>query len=150
MFSMNRAAATISGIRRSLFMRARGSKRTVERGCSTDRAIPLLRSGQAFLNPWRVLGGPNDDLRARRLAAADRAVVQRTTVFGHPERGCNRALRDFRVDFPDLVPGAVRSRADRGPHEAGGPPAPRGGRRDPGTRAAAELPALNHRGKAFV
>src|SRR6185437_13933554 len=57
MFSMNRAAATISGIRRSLFMRARGSKRAVERGCSTDRAIPLLRNRQAFLNPWRVLGG---------------------------------------------------------------------------------------------
>jgi hypothetical protein len=51
MFSMNKAAATMSGIKRSLFMRARGSNRTAE-GCSTDRAGALLRSRQAFLNPW--------------------------------------------------------------------------------------------------
>src|SRR3954453_21283559 len=52
MFSMNRAVATMSGIRRSLFMAIRGERRGgVGRGCNIQWACGLLHNLRNDLNP---------------------------------------------------------------------------------------------------
>ena len=63
--------------------------------------------------------------------------------------GPDRVLRDFRADFPGPAAGAVGARADRGPHEARGPPASGGGGGDPPARPAAGLSALTRGNRAI-
>src|SRR6185312_12823781 len=84
----------------------------------------------------------NDDLRPCRLVAAARAAPERAAVFGDLQRGPDRVLPGFRADVPRPAAGAVGACADRGSHEAGGPPAPAGGGGDPPARSAAWISAL--------
>src|SRR5712691_7835987 len=146
MFSMDRAVATMSGIRRSFFMEiqeATGERRT---GCITPLSHRPLRNPGNHLNlrdnnPGRRRRS-DDDLRPRRSTAAARAASERAALFGDFQSGPDRVLRDFRAGFSRPVAGAVGACADRGPYEAGRAPAPGSGRGDPPARAAARVPAL--------
>src|SRR5207244_13375123 len=105
-----------------------------ERGNSPKSCVTLVCTAPAA-------GGPHD-LRSRCLAAAARAAAERPTVFGDLQPGADRVLPGFRADFPRSAAGALGACADRGPHEAGGPPAPRGGGGDPPARPAAGISLL--------
>src|SRR6266702_1368559 len=92
-----------------------------------------------------------DDLRPRRPVAAAGAAPERAAVFGDLQPGPDRVLRAFRADFSRLATGAIGACGDRGPYEAGGAPAPAGGRGDPSARSAVRLSALAEgNGRLFV
>src|SRR3954447_2302713 len=88
------------------------------------------------------LEGPHD-LRSCRLVAAARVAPERAAVFGDLQPGPDRVLPAFRTDFPRPAAGALGACADRGPHEAGGPTASRGGGGDPPARPAARIPVVS-------
>src|SRR5215469_6072710 len=83
-----------------------------------------------------------DDLPPRCAAAAGWAAPERAAVFGDPEPASAGVLPDFRGVFPRPAVGALGTRRHHGPHEAGGSPAPRSGRRHPPLWPAAGLSAL--------
>src|SRR5580692_10420438 len=148
MFSMNRAVATMSGIRRSLFIecRGKGARNGASRGCITLLSPRLLRNPRNHLNPCHTSRRrSDDDLCPRRSIAADWVAPERAAFFGDFQPDPDRVLRDFRAVFSRSAAGAVGACADRGSYETRGPQAPGGGGGDPPVRAAAGLSALNAR-----
>src|SRR5207302_1397546 len=144
MFSMNRAVATMSGIRRSLFMVIRGKKggRKREQGCIIPLPHRLLRNPEYHLNPAYRRRSSDDDLCPRRFAAAARAAPERAAFCGDFQPGADGLLRDFRAVFSRPAAGAVGACGDRGSYETGRAPASGGGGGDPPARPAAGLSAL--------
>src|SRR5215216_1675900 len=101
--------------------RARGLYHPAVTQAIAERGKPP-KSCVALVCTAPAAGGPHD-LCACCLVAAARAAPQRAAVFGDLQPGPDRVLPGFRADFPRPVAGAVGACADRGPHEAGGPPA---------------------------
>src|SRR5258705_10361912 len=148
MFSMNRAVATMSGIRRSFFMEIREGTAESRTGCITPLPQRPLRNPGNHLNlrdnipAWCRRRRSDDDLPPRRSAAAARAAPERAALFGDFQSGPDRILHAFRTGFSRPLAGAVGACGDRRPYEAGRAPAPGGGGADPPARPAAGLPAL--------
>src|SRR5436305_7447746 len=152
MFSMNRAVATMSGIRRSLFISFRGRERRKAReqaGLYHPNVIQAIaepakppKSCATLVSTGSSRRRCCDDLRSRRLVAAARAAPQRAAVFGDFQPDPDRVLRDFRAGFSRSSLGAVGPRDHRGSHETRGAPASRGRGCDPPARPAAGVPAL--------
>src|ERR1700721_3801920 len=148
MFSMNRAVATMSGIRRSLFIEfwGEGHESGASRGCIIPLPSRLLRNRGNHLNPAQHRRRrSDDDLCPRRSIAAAWAARERAALFGDFEPGPDRVLCDFRTDFSRPAAGAVGACGDRRSYETRGSQAPGGGGGDPPVRAAAGLSALNAR-----
>src|SRR5713101_8631684 len=149
MFSMNRAVATMSGIRRSLFIENRGDRR--EEGCNTAGTVRLLRNPGNHLNPASHRRRRScHDLCPVSLAAAAWAARERAAVFGDLQPVPDRLLRDFRAVFSRPAAGAVGARADRRSHKTGRAHAPAGGGGDPPVRPATGLSSLNACGNRAV
>src|SRR5260370_24365106 len=148
MFSMNRAVATMGGMRRSFCMEI--GEGTAERrtGCITPLPQRPLRNPGNHLNlrdnipAWCRRGRSDDDFPPRRSAAAARAAPERAALFGDFQSDPDRVLRDFRVGFSRPVAGGGGACGARRPYEAGRAPAPGGGGGAPPARAAAPVPAL--------
>src|SRR6266436_2546449 len=116
MFSMNRAVATMSGIRRSFFMEIQEGAGERSTGCITPLPHRPLRNPGNHLNlrdnnPGRRRRS-DDDLCPRCLAAAARAAPERAAFLGNFQSGADRVLRDFRAGFSRPVVGAVGSRGN--------------------------------------
>src|SRR6202048_4791770 len=128
-FSMNRAVATMRGIRRSLVIEIRGGR--MGRGvsglyhCLAGETIaePAIPPKSCVTHRRRS----DDDLCPRCSMAAARAAAERAAVFGCIQSGPDRVLCGFRADFSRPAAGAVGTRADRGSHQARRPPASGGG-----------------------
>src|SRR6266567_5810728 len=128
MFSMNRAVATMSGIRRSFFMEIQegtGERRT---GCIIPLPHRPLRNPGNHLHLRDNIPGrrrrSDDDVCPRRSTAANWAAPERAAFLGDFQSGPDRVLRDFRAGFSRPAAGAVGACGDRSPHEAGRAPAP--------------------------
>src|SRR5882724_5331138 len=148
MFSMNRAVATMSGIRRCLFIRIGARKYRVGRvGLYHPLATQAIAEPRIPPKSWPTPPpeshlGACHDLRACRAVAAARAAPGRAAVFGDLQPRSGGVLSGFRPDFPCPAAGAVGARDHCGLHEAGGPAAPGGGGSDPPARPAAGISAL--------
>src|ERR1043166_1902485 len=140
MFSMNRATATMSGTRRSLFME--------RRAFVSPASVRRLRNAGACLHsrPWTVqAGGLADDLHPRCPAAAARAAAQRSAVLGTAQPGADRAVPDLRARVPRAAAGAFDPRHHCRAHEAREPQASRDDRGDRAPRRAARMEAVSRR-----
>src|ERR1700692_4759508 len=112
MFSMNRAVATMSGIRRSLVIENRGEE--WEGGvnglyhCLAGETIaePAIPPKSCVTHRRRS----DDDLCPRCSSAAARAAAERAAVFGCIQSGSDRVLCGFRADFSRAAAGAVGTR----------------------------------------
>src|SRR5712671_5179083 len=122
MFYMNRAVATMSGIRRSFFMEIREGTAESRTGCITPLPQRPLRNPGNHLNlrdnipAWCRRRRSDDDLPPRRSAAAARAAPERAALFGDFQSGPDRVLRDFRAGFSRPLAGAVGACGDRRPY----------------------------------
>src|ERR1700687_1616104 len=144
MFSMNRAVATMSGIRRSFFIENRGKG---WKGAGGGLYHPLVTQAIAEpRKPPKSCVTPRrrsaDDLSAVSPAAAAGAARERAAFFGDFQSGPDRLLRDFRAVLSHPVAGAFGACADRGAYETRRAHASGGGGSDPPARPAAGLSAL--------
>src|SRR5215470_2198888 len=81
MFSMNRAVATMSGMRRCLSIGDAGRRGEIKMGCIIQLSWRLLRKATAYLHPTQRVPCPREGLGPRETGIQGRALFTKSCAW---------------------------------------------------------------------